>query len=179
MRFTLVSVLIATAFFAAVAPTLPWLEFSSGSENLVTETVLEMRRGGPWIIPQLAGMPRTSKPPLPAWICAAFVRPASVAALSDRDGRDAAYRTLAWEVRWPALVFAALTIVAGAWLGRLLLQSDRGGWVTAAMMGSSILLLRFGRTMSTDVQLALWVTVANVFLVMAVMNPRRRWSSRR
>src|SRR4051812_50126545 len=89
---------IAALVFAAVAPTLSWLEFSSGSENLVVEAVLEMRRGGPWLIPTLAGAPRTSKPPLPTWICATFVPHNSVAALSDRAMRDAAYRRLAWEV---------------------------------------------------------------------------------
>ena len=42
----LAAVLVAAAFFAAVAPTLPWQEFAGGSENLVAQTVLEMRRGG-------------------------------------------------------------------------------------------------------------------------------------
>src|SRR3954467_12075225 len=82
-RFTGLSLLIAAVFFAGVAPTLAWLEFSSGSENLVVETVLEMARGGPWLIPTLKGAARTTKPPLTNWICATFVRPACVAALSD------------------------------------------------------------------------------------------------
>src|SRR3954452_7287298 len=84
---------IASLVFAAVAPTLSWLEFSSGSENLVVETVLEMRRGGPWLGPTLERQPRTQKPPLPAWVTAAAARPATVAALADRDPvrRAAAY----------------------------------------------------------------------------------------
>ncbi len=172
-RFALVSVLIAAICFAAVAPTLTWLEFSSGSENLVTEAVLEMRRGGPWLIPTLAGAPRTSKPPLPAWICATFVRPQSVAALADRGAaREAAYRRLAWEVRWPALVFACLTLIAGAWLGRALLADNAGGIATAIMMASSVIWLRFGRSMTTDVQLALWVTIANAFFVVGILKKR-------
>jgi 4-amino-4-deoxy-L-arabinose transferase-like glycosyltransferase len=177
-RFALVSLIIAGVFFAVIAPTLVWLEFSSGSENLVAETVLEMRRGGPWLIPELAGAPRTRKPPLPAWISAAFVRPATIAALSQAQGRaarDAAYRRLAWQVRWPALVFAALTIVVAAWLGRLLL-SAAGGVVTAVMLASTLLLLRFGRTMTTDIQLALWVALANLFFAMAILNQRRALS---
>src|SRR3954447_10005456 len=97
---------IAALVFAAVAPTLPWLKFPSGSENLVVETVLEMRRGGPWLVPTLERQPRTQKPPLPAWVTAAAARPATVAALADRDPdrRAAAYERLAWEVRWPALL---------------------------------------------------------------------------
>src|SRR3954463_10517332 len=101
---------VAALVFAAVAPTLSWLQFSSGSENLVVETVLEMRRGGPWLVPTLEKLPRTQKPPLPAWLTAAAARPGAVAALADRDasGRAAAYTRLAWEVRWPALLCSCL-----------------------------------------------------------------------
>src|SRR6478752_4484532 len=92
---------VAALVFVAVAPTLSWLEFSSGSENLVIESVLEMRRGGPWLVPTLERQPRTQKPPLPAWVTAAAARPATVEALADRDPdrRAAAYARLAWEVR--------------------------------------------------------------------------------
>src|SRR2546421_7316481 len=82
-KFWSVSALIAAAFFAAVAPTLTWLDFSGGSENLVVGTMLEMRRGGPWIVPTLKGAPRTTKPPLTTWITAAFVPRSTVSALSD------------------------------------------------------------------------------------------------
>src|SRR5690349_15836071 len=97
---------VAALVFVAVAPTLSWLEFSSGSENLVIESVLEMRRGGPWLVPTLERQPRTQKPPLPAWVTAAAARPETVAALGDRDPvrRSAAFTRLAWEVRWPALL---------------------------------------------------------------------------
>src|SRR5690242_6284489 len=110
---------LAALVFAAVAPTLSWLEFSSGSENLVVETVLEMRRGGPWLVPTLELQPRTQKPPLTAWVTAAAVRPATVAALwePDRAKRDAAYTRLAWEVRWTALAAACLTVLAVYGLG--------------------------------------------------------------
>src|SRR6059058_3654921 len=99
---------VAALVFAAVAPTLSWLEFSSGSENLVVETVLEMRRGGPWLVPTLELQPRTQKPPLTAWVTAAAVRPSTVAALAQPDParRDAAYSRLAWEIRWTALAAA-------------------------------------------------------------------------
>ena len=64
---------IVLFFFAAIAPTLSWIEFSNGLETLNVETVLEMRRGGPWIIPTLAERQRINKPPLTAWFTAAFV----------------------------------------------------------------------------------------------------------
>src|SRR6476620_10906032 len=101
MRFTLKAIAIAAVFFAGISPTLTWLEFSSGSENLVVETVLEMHRGGPWLIPTLKGAPRTAKPPLTSWISAALVDPSIVPTLSDREHREATYRRLAWQIRWP------------------------------------------------------------------------------
>src|SRR5580765_6945060 len=165
---------IAALVFAAVAPTLSWLEFSSGSENLVVETVLEMRRGGPWLVPTLERQPRTQKPPLPAWVTAAAARPATVAALADRDPdrRAAAYARLAWDVRWPALLCSCLTLLAVYELGRVI--GDAGlGLTAAAVCGTTALLLRFGRYATTDVQLALWVNVANVGLAWAVL--RGRW----
>src|SRR6185369_612015 len=111
------------------------------------ETVLEMHRGGPWVIPRLKGAPRTAKPPLTNWISAALVSPSSVAALSDVEHRDQVYRRLAWEIRWPALLFACLTLVATAWLARVLFD-DSTGLAAATMMGSCVLFLRFGRGMT-------------------------------
>src|SRR4051794_5379396 len=99
-RLTLKALLIAIVVFIGVAPTLSWLEFSSGSENLIVGTILEMRRGGPWLVPNLNGQPRTSKPPMVNWISATIVRPETVKALSDHSNRDAAYRELSWEIRW-------------------------------------------------------------------------------
>src|SRR5438128_7173307 len=98
----LAAVGLAALVFAAVAPTLAWLEFSSGSENLVVESVLEVRRGGPWVVPTLQLQPRTQKPPLAVWASAAAVRPGTMAGLADPDParRGAAYRRLAWDVRW-------------------------------------------------------------------------------
>lgn len=172
-KFTAMALLIAGVIFAGVAPTLAWLEFSGGSENLVVGTVLEMRRGGPWLVPTLNEAPRISKPPLAAWISAGLVSPKTVAALSDMSQRDAAYRELSWQIRWPALAFACFALVAAAWLGRVLVSTN-AGLVTAAMMGSTILFQRFGRSMTTDVQLMLWVTIANGFFAKAVLD-NRRW----
>src|SRR5688572_1623652 len=64
---------VVLLIFISVAPTLTWLEFSNGSENLVVQTVLEIRRSGVWLVPTLQGEPRVQKPPLAAWISAAAV----------------------------------------------------------------------------------------------------------
>ena len=165
--------LVALVFFAAIAPTLPWLEFAGGSENLVAETVLEMRRGGPWFIPTLQGEPRLNKPPLTAWIAAAAVNPDTIGRLSSRDraGRDAAFRRFAWELRWPALLSACAMLAATCALGDLLLGRPTGV-VAALACGSSLMFLRFARSATTDVQLALWVTAANAFLALALLRGR-------
>ena len=80
-------IILPALFFAAVAPTLSWLEFSGSVENLNIATALELRRDHPdnWLIPSLEGEARIKKPPLTAWATALAIRPATVAALSDSD----------------------------------------------------------------------------------------------
>src|SRR5690348_12930630 len=88
-------------FFGAIAPTLSWLEFSGGMENLNIATALELRRDHPdnWLVPTLEAETRIKKPPLTAWITAAAMRPSTMQALSDPDLslRAAAQRRLAFE----------------------------------------------------------------------------------
>lgn len=172
-RTWLDALVITAAFFAAIAPTLTWLEFAGGSENLVVETVLEMRRGGPWFIPTLQGYPRLNKPPLTAWLTAAAARPETVARLSSPDAgvRAAAFEQLAWQVRWPTLLSACVMLGLTCLLGDMLLGSP-AGLLAAIACGSSLMFLRFCRGATTDVQLALWVTAANLFLALAVMRGR-------
>ncbi len=168
---------IAILFFAAVAPTLPWLEFSSGSEQLNVATVLEMRNGGPWFIPNLNGGPRITKPPLTAWISAATVSQATVDRLASDDlaTRERSYRSLAWQIRLVALLTSCLTLWATYDLAATLGGARMGG-LTALVAGSSLLWLRFGRSSTTDVQLALWVTAANALLARAVLRGQWRYA---
>lgn len=172
-RMWLGAVVIAAAFFVAIAPTLAWLEFAGGSENLVVETVLEMRRGGPWFIPTLQGYPRLNKPPLTAWLTAAAARPDTVARLSTRDpdARAAAFKQLAWQVRWPTLLSACVMLGLTCVLGDVLLGRP-AGLLAGIACGSSLMFLRFCRGATTDVQLALWVTAANLCLTWAVVRGR-------
>ena len=161
-------------FFAVLAPALSWPEFSGDSEDLLVKTVLEMRTGGPWWVPTLAGVPRMRKPPLPAWITAAAVSSATVRDLDNPDivARNRAYRWLAFEVRWPALL-AGVIILLGT--GRLAEVIGGPAHVLPAVLigGSTLLLVRFVRIATTDVYLALWVTVANVCLAEAILRGRR------
>ena len=169
-RPALVALLVSAGFFAAVAPTLRWQEFSGGSENLVVETVLEMRRGGPWLIPNLTGHARVTKPPLTAWLTAASARPDTVARLTTRDhaARDEAFRDLAWQIRWPSLLASCLMLMATYALARNMSLTAPVALAALGACGSTLMFLRFGRAATTDVHLALWVTVTNACLALAV-----------
>ena len=132
-------------------------------ENLTVATALEIRRpGGSWILPTLETEPRVAKPPLAAWIAAASIRPSTFSHLDDTnfDRRNAAYRALAFDVRWTALLCSCLTLLAIFDLGRTI-GSPPTGLTAMILAGSTLYLLRFGRQATTDVQLMLWVTVAN------------------
>jgi 4-amino-4-deoxy-L-arabinose transferase-like glycosyltransferase len=157
--------LIAIFFFLALAPTLRWTPFSKLIENLNIETALEIRRGGPVLIPTLMNEPRVRKPPLTAWITAAAIDPLTVQDMSSPDAatRESAWKNLAWETRWPALLCAAITLALAYELGVILLDHT-GGILAAIVAGTNLLFLRYARSAATDVQLSLWVTAANVCL---------------
>ena len=167
--------LIFALFFGAIAPTLDLLEFSNGAENLVIATALEVRREGCWLIPTLHGEPRVAKPPLAAWLAALSIGEDTMRRLSDPDPtvRDGAERDLAWQSRWPFLASSCAMLVAVHTLGRII-AGNTVAMVSALITGTNLLFLRFGRAATTDVQLALWVTVTSAFLAMAAAG-RGRW----
>jgi 4-amino-4-deoxy-L-arabinose transferase-like glycosyltransferase len=164
----------AFLFAAAVIPTLSWVEFSNGSENLVTASVLEMARGGPVLVPTLQGAPRVAKPPLATWVESVSVPGWLVGQLDQFEAgpRARAFTELAVRLRLMALVTTLATLLVIAELGRAL-GGPRVGLLSLVIAASSVLVLRFGRYATTDVQLALWVSCANVALVRAAMS--RRW----
>jgi len=170
------AVLLMALIFAAIAPTLTLLEFSGGSENLNAATVQEMHRGGPWLVPSLNGIPRLAKPPLTAWISALVVSRDDIAQLNspEQSTRDAAFDTFAFKLRWPALLAGCLLVLAVYCLGRTL-ESHAFGFTAAVVCASSILFLRFIRNSTTDVQLALWVGIANAFFASLIFSSVRIW----
>src|SRR5688500_16283422 len=165
---------VIALFFGAIFPTLHWREFTDGGENGVAGAVLELRRGGPWLVPTLHAEQRTKKPPLATWVAAKAARPDTVARLSEPDPsvRHAAYRDLARQIRWPSLLTACL-MLAAVYAQGAVVDGPSLGFAAALICGTTLLWLDLGYLATTDVPLALWVNVANVFLAAAVL--RGKW----
>jgi 4-amino-4-deoxy-L-arabinose transferase-like glycosyltransferase len=170
LRLALAAVVVLT--FAAIAPTLRWLEFSGGSENLNVATAMEILRDDRWLVPTLAGEPRVAKPPLTAWITAAAVDRSRLRQFTDNfePTRQTAEPPFAARVRLPFLISSCAMLLLCAELGRVCSGGDmRVAVISAAACASSLLFLRHGRAATTDVQLALWVAAANVFVAHAIL----------
>jgi 4-amino-4-deoxy-L-arabinose transferase-like glycosyltransferase len=163
---------LALLFFAAIAPTLRWQPFSNGSENLNVATVLQMLQDGRRIelLPKLHLAPRTNKPPLTAWITAAVMPQSAIEGMASRDPavRDEVARVVAWRTRVVALLAGCGIVVATYLLGDLL-AGQTIGLIAALICGSSLMFLRYVRLGTTDIQLALWVAVANFFIVRGLL----------
>src|SRR4051812_31268118 len=140
-----VSLVVAMAFVAVSLPTVCRLQFYNSIEDIVIETALEARRDGHWLIPQMLGETRTRKPPLATWLSAWSTRPATVEGLSDPARREDAYKRLAWEMRLPALLAAALTVFAACELGRLILGTTVAGVATGVVTATSMAFLDYAR----------------------------------
>lgn len=170
----LAAVALVVGFFLVGAAQLSRLEFSGGSEQIVAATVLEIKRDHNWWVPTLRGRPRLVKPPLTAWIAAAAVSDDTLRNLDNPDPglRRQAYRDLSWQIRWPSLLAASLTLLAAFEAGRVIfgVRIALAGMVVTA---TTLLMMRFGLTATTDVMLTLWVAVVHVGLLHAVLRGRR------
>jgi 4-amino-4-deoxy-L-arabinose transferase-like glycosyltransferase len=166
IRFAIVAI-----FFAAVAPTLSWLDFYNAEENVVIASALEMRRSGEWLVPTLQGNPRTIKPPLTVWVTTIGIRNSTMRDVQSRDEavRDAAMRRLAFETRWPTVLSTGLMLVGVFELARAMCGTGFGV-VSACACGSCwFILIRQGGQGIPDLQLALWVTWANASFAWMVL----------
>ena len=173
-KYWLLALLLAAAVFAAVAPTLKWPQFTGGNEYIVAQTAREVRRGGPVLVPQMLGEPRVKKPPLVAWITAATLSPQTIQQLdaTNESQRDAAYRDLAWQVRWTGLFAGCVLILATFEAARLLL-GGRFALAAAAVVATTFLFQKYMRQSTSDAHLAVWVAVANAAFLHGLV--RGRW----
>ena len=174
-RHAIAAVALAILVVCALMPTLTWLEFSNGSENLNVATTLEMRRTNRWLLPTLNGEPRIAKPPLTAWITASAVPSQVVRDMSSLDPsvRESAARSLALRVRGSSLLAGCLMLLAVFELGRRI-DGPLLGLVSMLVCASCAQFLRETLASTTDIHLALWVTVANASLAGAILG-RRCW----
>ncbi len=161
------AVLVAAITFGALFPTLKWTEFTGGNENIVVQTALEMRHGGPILVPQMMGEPRIKKPPLVAWITALTMQPETISQLDHPKLHHQAYRDLSLQVRWTGLLAGCLLILATYALARELFDSHLGIFA-AIVVATNILFQKYMRQSTSDVHLALWVTIANLFFARAI-----------
>lgn len=168
-RWFALALLTTACVFAAVFPTLRMTEFVGGNENLVVETALEMRRGGPWLVPNMNGEPRIAKPPLVAWITAASLRAGTLEQIGSTDPnvRRHAYDDLLVQVRLNGLLAGCLTMLVAFELGRVLMDA-RVGLLACAMVGTTYLMQRYMRQATTDIHLTLWVAMANTGFAHAI-----------
>ena len=114
-KYLLLAILSAGMVFASIFATLRWTEFTGGNENLVVQTAIEMRRGGPWLVPQMMGEPRIAKPPLVAWITAICMKQSTLDQLSSADPavREQAYNDLSLQVRWTGALAGGVANACG------------------------------------------------------------------
>jgi 4-amino-4-deoxy-L-arabinose transferase-like glycosyltransferase len=164
--------------FLSLAVFLPldrWMVAPNAVERVNLVTVAEMHRDGSWLVPTLNDVPRLSKPPLPAWLSALTVQPQTVADMANPQDvvRERAREALANEARVPSIIAACLTLVAifdfGFTLGGPML-----GLLAAAITATTVMFRSQELIATTDIYLALWVAVANAFLVRMVFN-RTGW----
>ena len=120
------------------------LPVSRSQEVRVAETAREMLASGDWLLPRLNGELRLQKPPLAYWLTAASFR-----ALGRVDQLAA---------RLPAALAAMAVMLGGfAWTRRQFGAAAATG--ALAVLGSSVITLRFFHSAETDPLLLLWVCV--------------------
>jgi 4-amino-4-deoxy-L-arabinose transferase-like glycosyltransferase len=174
-RIWIARVTIFVLTFAALFQTRRWLPPVEAIERINVVTAREIRQQNYWLFPTLNGDARLAKPPVAAWASAAAIRESTLAKIDQQDPskRQAAIGDLIAECRLPAIIASSLLLVAVFELGRAI-GGARLGVLAAAVAGSSVLFLRQSRLATTDIQLALWVTVTNALIARALFQPGRR-----
>ena len=160
-RPALYAVLLAVIVFAAIAPTLGWLEFSGGMENVTIASSIETasRPDDPkaWLLPTLNGEPRLRKPPLVHWVTAAGIVSGG---------------PIEWGARWPTLAGSCLLLIAIYALARTIGGDARLALCAACIAASTFLFFRYSRQAQYDPWLALFVVSANACIARVLFHGR-------
>jgi len=133
-------VFAALALGLFLATSLPLVDPDEGRN---AEVAREMARSGDLVVPSLAGMPYLDKPPGLFWGGALAIR---------------AFGPTRWAPRLPALLAAALTLLALAALARRI-GGEALAWRAAALCAAAPLFAVIGAYVIFDMPLALCVTV--------------------
>jgi 4-amino-4-deoxy-L-arabinose transferase-like glycosyltransferase len=151
-------VLASVALGLFLATTLPLVDPDEGRN---AEVAREMARSGDLLVPHLAGMPYLDKPPGLFWGAALAI---------------GAFGPTNWAPRLPAILAAAMTLLALAALARRI-GDDALAWRAAALLASAPLFAVIGAYVIFDMPLALCVTVLWTQLARELAegpSPRRR-----
>lgn len=148
---------IIVVFFAVTAPVLRWLDFCDGMETFNVLTAVETLHEGHWAVPTLNGQPRLQKPPFTHWST-------SLGILSSDS--------LEWGCRWPTLLMACLMLAGVYDMGKSV-RDWRLGLLSAIVCGTTLFFIRYSRRATYDMQLAMWVVLANALVARALFRGQR------
>lgn len=133
-------------------------------EVLFAQPAKEMLATGDWIVPRIAGIPSTHKPPVTHWLIALSM------ALFQSDAE--------WVVRLPAVVATIVLGLTVAWLAARFF-GDTVGLLAGLIQLTTMYSVRWGRLAECDIILCAAVTLAmTLFAVANVDGPAGRRSDR-
>jgi len=136
----------------------------NGHEVLVSETVVEMRRRGDWLVPMLNNMPRLNKPPLQYWL---------VGLVSGLTGRVDELSS-----RIPSAFFGAGLVIMTYLFGRRLFE-ERVAFLAGAVQAGNYFMIRFSRQATADIGNAFFVFASFVcaWFILEGKNNKRLWQA--
>jgi 4-amino-4-deoxy-L-arabinose transferase-like glycosyltransferase len=146
--------LAAAPYFIRLGASSLW----DSNEAFYTETPREMLESGDLVNPSFNYQPRFNKPPLCYWIVALFYKLFGVSATVERL----------------TIALAAMVMIAAAFILGWVSFSIEAGWLAALALAIAPRFLMFSRRIMIDVYLAMFMSLALVFFVLAESQPRRR-----
>jgi 4-amino-4-deoxy-L-arabinose transferase-like glycosyltransferase len=150
----IILILAATPYFIRLGASSLW----DSNEAFYAETPREMLESGDYINPSFNYQPRFNKPPLCYWV-AAFLY--SLFGVSE-------------SVERVAIALAAMVMIAAAFALGSQIFSVEAGLLAALGLAAAPRILMFSRRIMIDVYLAMFMSLALLFFMLAEKYPRRR-----
>jgi 4-amino-4-deoxy-L-arabinose transferase-like glycosyltransferase len=147
--------MLATApYFVRLGASTLW----DSNEAFYAETPREMIESGDYINPSFNYQPRFNKPPLSYWIVAFFYKLFGTSEATERV----------------AIALAAVLMIAAAYKLAAAIFSAEAGLFAAIGLAASPRFLMFSRRIMIDLYLAMFMSFALLFFILAEKHPRRR-----